>query len=127
MLRMRRATSEIRALWAVLFALALALRLVTPTGFMPAVEHGRLTIVECPGSFPQPILPMHGMDHSRGKASQDCPFATATGAGWAGEQPSIPIKPLVISTPQWLGAERSFSLPRGQHDRPPAIGPPISA
>ena len=125
MLRMRRATSEIRALWALVFALALALRLVTPTGFMPAVEHGRLTIVECPGSMPLP--PMHVMDHSSGKASEDCPFATATGAGWAGEQPSIPTNPLVASAPQWLGAERIFSLPRGQHDRPPAIGPPIPA
>jgi len=127
MLGMRKATGEMRALWAMLFALALALRLVTPTGFMPAVEHGRLTIVECPGSFPEPVLAMHGMDHSRGKASQDCPFATATGAGLAGTQPAVPTEPLVANAPQWLGSERLFSLPRGQHDRPPAIGPPIPA
>jgi len=125
MLRMRRAASEIRALWAVVFALALALRLVTPTGFMPAVEHGRLTLVECPGSIPLP--PMHGMDHSRGKASEPCPYATATGAGVAGEQPRLQLEPMAGSAPEWRGAERIFSIPRGQHDRPPAIGPPISA
>jgi hypothetical protein len=114
-----------RALWALLCLAALALRLGIPTGFMPGVEHGRLTIVECPGSNPLP--PMGGMHHSSGKASQTCPYATATGAAVAGEQPKMPLQPLVAPVPFPLGVEQVLVIPRGQHDRPPAIGPPIPA
>lgn len=127
MLPMRTAPSHARAVWALMLALVLAVRLVTPAGFMPAVDHGRLTIVDCPGSDPAPMAPMTGMGHDKSKGDQTCPFATATGAGTVGDQPLLLVPERFAAVPHAHDVDIHFSLPRGQHDRPPAIGPPIPA
>ena len=127
MLPMRTATSQLRAAWAMMFALVLAMRLVTPAGFMPAFDQGRLTVVECPGSGPMPMPPMSGMDDSQRKVCQSCPHGTATGAGLVDAQPLLIPAASFATVPPRLFTPASIPLRRGEHERPPAIGPPIPA
>ena len=84
MIRMRAASSSIRFAWALLFALMLSLRLLGSAGYMPALDHGSLTIVVCPdadlnaplalGTMPMPMHHHHGhMRHDHNV----CPYAAA--------------------------------------------------
>jgi hypothetical protein len=123
-----RASVSRRAWWAAVLSLVLALRLLTPAGFMPAFEAGRLTIVECPGSGAvQAMPPMRGMHHDRNQSCQSCPHATATGAGLVDAGPAAFGRASVLAFPRLLLL--TFVLPARSiaHDRPPAIGPPIPA
>lgn len=65
---------------------ALALRLAVPAGFMPALDHGRVALMLCPGSGPtmaaapssgagesMPGMPHHEQDGAQVQAS--CAFA----------------------------------------------------
>ena len=127
MLAMRTAPSQFRAAWAVMLALVLAMRLVTPAGFMPSFDQGRLTVVECPGSTSMPMPPMSGMDDSQKKVCQSCPHGTATGAGLVDAQPLLaPAENYPTAMPR-VGTLWSLPLRSGEHERPPAIGPPIPA
>lgn len=124
---MRTAPNQFRAVWAMMLALVLAMRLVTPAGFMPSFNQGRLTVVECPGSGPMPMMPMSGMDHSQKKVCQSCPHATATGAGLVDGQPLLLAATTFATVSHSIASAFALSLRRGQHERPPAIGPPIPA
>ncbi len=124
-----RTTSVSRsAWWAAVLTLVLALRLLTPAGFMPTFEDGRLTIVECPGSGTAPAMPaMPSMHHDRNQTCQSCPHATATGAGLVDSGPTALGSASFLAVP--LLRAFAFVLPDRSiaHDRPPAIGPPIPA
>jgi hypothetical protein len=124
---MRTAPTQFRAVWAMMLALVLAMRLVTPAGFMPSFGGGRLTVVECPGSGPMPMMPMSGMDHNQKKLCQSCPHATATGAGLVDAQPLLLTATTFATVSHSIASAFALSLRRGQHERPPAIGPPIPA
>ncbi len=68
--------SLIRFPFAALLLALLALRLLAPVGFMPAFDHGAVTIVACPGAVP--AMPMAGhSDHHKGAFHQLCPYAAA--------------------------------------------------
>lgn len=125
--RMRSAPSPNRFAWAMLLSLVLAMRLVTPTGFMPAFERGRLNIVECPGSGPVPMAPMSGMKHDHGKTCETCPHATATGGGLIDVEPAALAIASFVSARLIGGDVVSRSHRAGAHERPPATGPPIIA
>ena len=127
MFPMRTAPTLKSAAWAMILALALAMRLVTPAGFMPMFDGGRLTVVECPGSGPMPMMPMSGMDQGQKKLCQSCPHATATGAGLVDAKPLMPEIARFAPVPLSVGSDFTLALARGQHERPPAIGPPILA
>lgn len=127
MLRVRAAPVPLRLFWATVFALTLAMRLLTPNGFMPAFDHGRLTIVDCPGSSMAPMPSMPGMGHDPNKGCQTCPHAIATGAGLADAAPlNVGVAAFaVVAQVAW----REFIVRAAisKQDRPPAIGPPVSA
>jgi hypothetical protein len=69
------------ALWAaVLILLTLAVRIIVPPGYMPALDHGRVVMEPCSGHgvMTMPMGDMAGMaDHMSGKhamtAKQDMP------------------------------------------------------
>jgi hypothetical protein len=117
-----------RASCAALLALLLALRVLTPAGFMPAFERGAVTIVACPDWEP-PAAPMAGHHHhSPKKLHQSCPYASASAlGGLAGDQPLLPA--LLALGLALLLPGRAFSFPERHraHDRPPPRGPPILA
>ena len=128
MFGLRAASVSRRSWWAALLALVLALRLVTPAGFMPAFEGGRLSIVECPGSDAAPAMPpMRGMHHDSRKTSQSCPYATATGAGLVDAGPALFSGASFLTVPNSLGRAFVLVARNSAYDRPPAIGPPFPA
>lgn len=113
-----------RAMLSAVMALALALRLLSPAGFMPSFAGGALTIVVCPDSGLHER--MVGQHHDHGKTHQQpCPYAAAASAGSlptdasaisASNAPPIAARPAIVVTA--LLGDRT-------RDRPPATGPPL--
>lgn len=123
---LRTASRLTRAAMAALLALVLALRLLTPAGFMPTFEHGAVTIVACPDFAPAPAAPMHhGGDHK--KAQSPCPYAGATTFGGLGDCVAILSTMLLVGAVLLLGRQFSFLDRHRTHDRPPLRGPPFPA
>jgi hypothetical protein len=111
----------------VLLALILAMRLLTPVGFMPTFDGGKLTIAECPGDAPIPMPDMPGMRHDHRNSCQSCPHATASGGGLVEAQPFAVASDFLPDAPLLGGPS---ALPPGRssdHDWPPSIGPPLIA
>jgi hypothetical protein len=110
----------------LVIGLALALRLLSPAGFMPAFAHGAVTILACPDAAPAPINHHHhSSDHK--SAHQQCPYAAASGLAAAGVE--WPATALVLAFAAALLLGRTYAFLERQRDgeRPPAIGPPIPA
>src|SRR5437763_8840136 len=83
MFGLRSAAMTERLLWTTLLALALALRLLTPAGFMPAFERGAVTIVACPDwDNGTPATPAHHHHGGSKTLHQPCPYTAASGVGW---------------------------------------------
>ena len=134
MIRMRAAASSIRFAWALLFALMLSLRLLGSAGYMPALDHGSLTIVVCPdadlnaplalGTMPMPMHHHHGhMRHDHNV----CPYAAAAALGAVGNQYTPLVAVLFVGISLLLGRAFMFVERQSSRERPPAIGPPLPA
>lgn len=116
-----------RALWAAALALLIALRLLSPPGFMPSFERGAITITACPDADPVSgaAADHHHTGHSK-SLHQPCAYASASvpSLGAAIGDPPTPIPaaaaPVIISRLAYLGTART-------RDRPPLRGPPIPA
>ena len=122
---MRARPHHLRFAWAIALALLLAVRSLAPAGFMPAFDHGTVTIVPCPDAAPSMAMHHHG-DHKR--FHDPCPYAAAssldaTGPAWARLFEAI----LAFAAALLLGRTFLFVERQNRRDRPPAIGPPITA
>ena len=127
---MIRASSPFRNIAAALILLALALRVIIPSGFMPSSERGfALTI--CTGMDTQTVWmdksgKLHKEDPSKGKSveHQPCAFAGAAMAAdvlFADFQ--VAMAPVALAIPVF--AKREVSVGAGlAAPPPPAIGPP---
>lgn len=124
MLRVRAAPGPVRTLWAAVFALSLAMRLLTPSGFMPAFDHGGLTIIDCPASSAAPMAPMRDMGHDPAKPCQMCPHAIATGAGLADAAPLGTGAPIFVAFVPVIWRILTLDVTSSKYSRPPPIGPP---
>ena len=127
---MRKAARPIRFAWAAAFALLLSLRLLGSAGYMPAVEHGALTIIACPDAGLSAPLALgtghhhhHGAKHNHGT----CPYAEASALGALAPDFTplfaVPIFAVVLL----LGRAFLFAEHQRTREWPPAIGPPIPA
>src|SRR5690349_5197898 len=123
--QMRSAPLPVRSICAALLALLLALRVLSPAGFMPAFEHGSVTIVPCPdqGPAPAPITHHH---HGPNKLHQPCAYAT-------GDTPAAALEfafgaALLFAAGVVLPG-RTFRHAEFQRvrERPPLRGPPLTA
>lgn len=127
-LRMRTASPPNRSLCAVLLSLVLAMRLLSPAGFMPAFEHGEVTIVACPDvdSAPAPA-PMAHHHHGNGHKifHQSCPYAAASAPGALADTAAFIGAVLLISAALLIGRPFAFLERRRIYDRPPLRGPPL--
>lgn len=116
-----------RFAWAALFALLLALRSLAPAGFMPAFDHGAVTMVACPGATPA----MPGMHHqdppNHNFAHHPCPYASAASLGALGPDwtPLLPVP--FFAAVLLLGRTSLFIDRQTARERPPLRGPPIPA
>jgi hypothetical protein len=118
------APRHLRLASALALALLLALRSLAPAGFMPAFDHGMLTIVVCPDAGVQPPAAMHH-GHDRKALHEHCPYAAASGlaavaALWTTAVIVGPFAAVLL-----LGRTVLFVERQGRRNRPPAIGPPL--
>mgnify|MGYP006140172453 FL=1 len=127
---MIRTFSPFRNIAAALILLALALRVIIPSGFMPSSERGfALTI--CTGMDTQTVWmdksgKLHKEDPSKGKSVEHQPCAFA-GAAMAADVLSadfqVAMAPVALAIPVF--AKREVSVGAGlAAPPPPAIGPP---
>ena len=123
---MTRHAAILRSVTAALLALLLALRLLSPAGFMPAFDHGSVSIVICPDLDPAPTPMAHHQHHGDAKLRQHCPYA-------AGSAPATAtVLALVVGVflaAALLISGLAFALARRHRlrDWPPSIGPPLLA
>ena len=124
---MRSASFPVRTIFAALLAMFLAARLLSPAGFMPAFEHGQITVVPCPDQDPAPAAaPMAHHHHGPKKLHQPCPYA-------AGNAPAaLPELAYLAAILLFAGVllrrptcpDAAFQRVR---ERPPSRGPPLTA
>ena len=126
---MKAASTSIRFGWALLFALLLSLRLIGSAGYMPAADHGSLTIVSCPDAdlnapFAMGAMHHHGdMQHKHAR----CPYAAAAALGAVGNGWTPLIAATLFAVALILGRTFLFVERQTCRERPPAIGPPVPA
>lgn len=126
--QMRSAFPPIRMLCAGMLALLLALRMLSPAGFMPAFDHGAVSIVACPDyeTVPQPMphhLRNHGAKHDH---HQPCPYAAGASVGTAPDL-FLFAATLVFRGTLLVDRKLEFAQARRRHERPPLRGPPVNA
>lgn len=110
-----------------MMALAMALRLLSPEGFMPAFDRGAVTIVACPDAEPMAMaMPMGHHDADSGKAAhQPCPYAAASGAGPLPWDSAVIATPAIDPSPVPAAAIVARLSADRTRQRPPATGPPL--
>lgn len=127
---MIRAFSPFRNISAALIVLALAVRVVIPSGWMPSTDHGfALTI--CTGLDTQTVWmdskgKLHKQDPSRGKSVEHQPCAFA-GAAMASDLPAadVHIAMAPVAPALQVFSEHEVAVGTGLvAPPPPAIGPP---
>ena len=121
-----RSLSATRAICALLIALLLSIRLLTPAGFMPAFERGELTIVPCPDAGSDPAMTGHHSGHSK-RPHQPCPYGSASGLGAVTADLPLLAALLVAGMALLLGRPFSFIEKSDRRLRPPLRGPPLPA
>lgn len=121
----RTASLTTRSVFGALLALLLALRLLSPAGFMPAFEHGAVTIVACP-DFDPPAAPSHHHHGTSHAQHQPCPYAAAGAAATPFELTQFTAA-LLAGDALMIGGLYSCVERRRAYDWPPAIGPPLPA
>jgi hypothetical protein len=119
-------SSSIRALVGIALALLIAVRLLSPPGFMPSFDRGTLTIVSCPDY--EPIVPQMGHHHGKsGKVHSPCPYAAASSLGGV-ELPAFAIAAILLAGASLpIGRAGDYVAASRRHYRPPSRGPPLPA
>ena len=114
-------------------ALALALRVLVPGGFMPVVEHGVIVVQICNGSQDGPgmmAIAMPGMKHApdpAGMAAGKCAYADLAQVMTGGADPILLGAALAFALS--LALSIALTLPPRETGRlrPPLRGPPAAA
>jgi hypothetical protein len=124
---MRAAPAPTRFAIAALLALLLALRSLAPAGFMPAFDHGAVTIVACPDASPAMPAMHHPGSADHAFAHHPCPYASAASLGALGpDWASLLLLPFFAAI-LLLGRTFLFVERQTSRERPPSRGPPIPA
>ena len=129
MVPMRASSRPLRFAWATIFALLLAIRLLAPAGFMPAFDHGSVTIIACPDADSSVPAIHHHHHHPLDHAAlhHPCPYASASGLGALGPDWTPPGRVAPFAAALVVGSAFLFIERRRDGERPFAIGPPVSA
>ena len=118
-----------RALAVWLVAMALAMRILVPSGYMIGSAHGAFAVQLCPGSASQAMAMPGGQHHSgdqdHGKPDQPCAFAGLASPSLAGADVLLLAEAIafVIRTGHQPRVEPARAVSR-PHLRPPLRGPP---
>lgn len=135
-MRFRVSTTGLRPFALALIALALTVRALIPTGWMPVVGEKGFAITICAGGEMQTMWmdgqgKLHKADPSKkkdgGTSGQDCPYASLTAAaipalsGYAAIVP-VPAESERAGLPGEVAIGHGLAAPP-----PPATGPPLTA
>jgi hypothetical protein len=115
-----------RSAAAMLLALVLAVRLLSPAGFMPSFQEGAVAIVACPDGEPASAPMIHHHHHGDAKFLQHCPYAAGAAPATAAKL-ALLVAALLVAASALVG--RPFHCLRlaRLRDRPPLRGPPLPA
>ena len=106
-----------------MFALALAMKLIVPAGFMPTISDGRFIVTVCTGTGPMSMA-MPGLDH--GKSEAPCAFAGLAAPSLAAADAVLLAAAIVFVVAlgvQPIGPRKTPDVP---HLRPYLRGPPAA-
>jgi hypothetical protein len=105
----------------------IAVRLLTPAGFMPAFDGGAVAIVACPDAAPAPA-PMHGHHGGHSKTFHEpCPYAAAAGLNSLTADAPLLLASLIFATAVLIGRAAIFLERSRTNLRPPSRAPPLPA
>jgi hypothetical protein len=126
-----RESRNARGILAVLFALALAVRIAIPTGFMPTVAPSGIVISVCTGmGEAKAFLPIEKNDDrdQHSTAESPCAFAAGLGGGYVPPEPTRPAPAIIpVSSAPASRAIADLTVHRLAAPPPPALGPPARA
>ena len=116
-------TWRVRALTGALLAVLLAVRLLSPDGFMPAFDRGAVTIVACP-DYDAGSAPM--AHHGGAKFKSQCPYAASAGPA---TDPVVWLlaAALIFAAAAVMGRTNGFLERQRVRVRPPSRAPPLPA
>lgn len=121
---------------ALICVAALALRILVPTGYMIAVDHGRIAMTLCSGvAQPQPSMAMDmpGMDHTmsehgkskeHGKAEMPCAFSSLSAQALGAVDPTLLVVALAFVAALALHSLSPTIIRAAPYLRPHLRGPP---
>ncbi len=132
---LRRLLLTHRRIAALIAAAALVLRILVPTGYMLASEHGRITVAVCTGlaGGTQMAMDMPGMHHAmpapdkpmdHGKAEMPCAFAGLSLLALGAVDPALLLAALAFVMALALFVAPRPRLRAAAFLRPPLRGPP---
>lgn len=115
---------------AALIALALAVRVIVPAGFMPAEQAGRIVVMVCTGMGPQQVaIDVPGLpgkqDGASRVAGQPCAFAGLGLDLMPGADPVLLIAALAFILALGFVAVAAVRVARVRQLWPPMRGPPV--
>jgi hypothetical protein len=122
-----------RHLAMAVIMLALLMRLLLPTGFMPDVSAGKITIALCTGHGPAVVemaMPSGGGHHDHGQTAKHdmpCPFASGSTHGLAGVDPILLAIAIAFVMALCLRPVAVARIGDAPYLRPPLRGPPVVA
>ena len=122
-------SSAQRACWAVVFALLILMRLLTPQGFMPVVEAGHVTVTLCEDAGGEIGATAHHGHAKKDKARhrQSCPYAAAA-AQTLVDPPTTTIPlPLAFGSAENHSGLLAHVAVQQKIQRPPSRAPPVLA
>lgn len=113
----------------LLFALALAVKLVVPAGYMPTQQGQTLTVAICSGNSETMVLHLPGNSSDRdrdhhGANGHPCAFSALGGQALAAADPILLATALIFAFVFALLAVQLAPLRPNSHLRPPLRGPP---
>lgn len=121
-----------RALACALIALALAMKLFVPSGFMPTFADGRIEISICTGMGPMKmVMAIPGMDHGKpgdsqhGKIEQPCAFAGLSTPSLGSADPFLLALAILFVMALALRPMVQRVSVAPPYLRPPLRGPPV--
>ncbi|HET6943141.1 MAG TPA: DUF2946 family protein [Sphingomicrobium sp.] len=123
-------TSTRRACWALAFAVLVAMRLLTPTGFMPAWGDSQVRIILCDDSGTKIGAATHHGHQGKSDGSkhrQSCPYAAASATPFL-TLPTIGVTPPLAAASDLLASTQAARLEvERKIERPPSRAPPVLA
>ena len=127
---MTRSSAIFRSAAAALIALLLGMRLLGATGYMPAFEHGSMTIIVCPDADVDAPLAIQVTHHHHGQSKHKhgvCPYASASSLGALASDLGALAGALILAAALLPG--RTFPLLERDRlrERPPSRAPPLPA